>query len=106
MIELFLGEVQRIGQPDYIPNKTDVLMARTKTTCISKTKFESGQLSIHMFDVGGQRSERKKWNQMVKSLVLFQSIDFLKAKLPKVPLKHYFPEYTAGNDVNKAPNYI
>ena len=44
-----------------MPNETDVLHARTKTTGISETKFRSGQLSIHMFDVGGQRSERKKW---------------------------------------------
>ena len=56
----FFDEVQRIGSSDYIPNETDVLRARTKTTGISETKFRSGQLSIHMFDVGGQRSERKK----------------------------------------------
>ena len=31
---------------DYIPNEVDVLMARTKTTGISETKFKSGQLSI------------------------------------------------------------
>ncbi|KAH9809860.1 heterotrimeric G-protein alpha subunit (G-alpha, GPA3) [Melampsora americana] len=149
----FFDEVQRIGQADYIPNETDVLMARTKTTGISETKFKSGQLSIHMFDVGGQRSERKKWihcfeavtsiifcvalseydqvlleesgqNRMAESLVLFESvinsrwflrtsiilflnkIDLFKAKLPKVPLERYFPEYTGGNDVNKAAKYI
>lgn len=56
----FFDEVARIGAPDYVPNETDVLRARTKTTGISETKFRSGQLSIHMFDVGGQRSERKK----------------------------------------------
>ena len=56
----FFDEVARIGAPDYVPNETDVLRARTKTTGISETKFRTGQLSIHMFDVGGQRSERKK----------------------------------------------
>ncbi|KAH9468651.1 hypothetical protein MJO29_005122 [Puccinia striiformis f. sp. tritici] len=149
----FFDQVHRIGQMDYIPNEVDVLMARTKTTGISETKFKSGQLSIHMFDVGGQRSERKKWihcfeavtsiifcvalseydqvlleesgqNRMAESLVLFESvinsrwflrtsiilflnkIDIFKAKLPKVPLERYFPEYTGGNDVNKAAKYI
>ena len=57
----FFGEISRIGAQDYVPDETDVLHARTKTTGISETKFRSGQLSIHMFDVGGQRSERKKW---------------------------------------------
>jgi guanine nucleotide-binding protein G(i) subunit alpha len=39
----------------------DVLRARAKTTAITETRFPMGQLSIHMVDVGGQRSERKKW---------------------------------------------
>jgi guanine nucleotide-binding protein subunit alpha len=39
----------------------DVLRARAKTTAITETRFPLGQLSIHMVDVGGQRSERKKW---------------------------------------------
>jgi guanine nucleotide-binding protein G(i) subunit alpha len=58
----FFDEIARIGKPDYVPNELDVLKARTKTTGISETKFKSGQLSMHMFDVGGQRSERKKWS--------------------------------------------
>lgn len=57
----FFANIRRIAAPDYIPNEADVLRARTKTTGISETRFNMGQLSIHMFDVGGQRSERKKW---------------------------------------------
>ncbi|ORY75620.1 guanine nucleotide-binding protein alpha-3 subunit [Leucosporidium creatinivorum] len=149
----FFDEIKRIGTQGYVPNEADVLHARTKTTGISETKFKSGQLSIHMFDVGGQRSERKKWihcfeavtsiifcvalseydqvlleengqNRMNESLVLFESvinsrwflrtsiilflnkIDLFKAKLPKVPLEKYFPEYTGGADVNKGAKYI
>jgi len=63
----FFDEVQRIGAADYVPNESDVLRARTKTTGISETKFKSGQLSIHMFDVGGQRSERKKVDTLFRS---------------------------------------
>ncbi|GAA5904351.1 hypothetical protein JCM6882_003203 [Rhodosporidiobolus microsporus] len=149
----FFDEIKRIGAGGYVPSEADVLHARTKTTGISETKFKSGQLSIHMFDVGGQRSERKKWihcfeavtsiifcvalseydqvlleekgqNRMNESLVLFESvinsrwflrtsiilflnkIDLFKAKLPKVPLERYFPEYTGGPDVNKGAKYI
>ena len=57
----FFSELRRISAPDYCPTEADVLRARTKTTGISETRFNMGQLSIHMFDVGGQRSERKKW---------------------------------------------
>jgi len=57
----FFDEVKRISADDYIPTEADVLRARTKTTGIYETRFTMGQLSIHMFDVGGQRSERKKW---------------------------------------------
>lgn len=42
----FFSEVRRIGSPDYIPNEADVLRARTKTTGISETRFNMGQLSI------------------------------------------------------------
>ena len=99
----FFEEAQRIAAEDYIPIEADVLRARTKTTGIYETRFSMGQLSIHMFDVGGQRSERKKWihcfenvtsiifcvalseydqvlleennqNRMMESLVLFDSV--------------------------------
>ncbi|RIB12028.1 guanine nucleotide binding protein, alpha subunit [Gigaspora rosea] len=149
----FFDEVRRIGTQGYIPNVDDVLRARTKTTGISETRFNAGQLSIHMFDVGGQRSERKKWihcfeavtsiifcvalseydqvlleegsqNRMQESLILFESvinsrwflrtsiilflnkIDLFKLKVPRVPLKDYFPEYLGGSDVKKAAKYI
>lgn len=57
----FFANLRKLAAPDYIPDEADVLRARTKTTGISETRFNMGQLSIHMFDVGGQRSERKKW---------------------------------------------
>ncbi|AEO70909.1 dfc36a28-0d70-456a-8dfa-0310fbd4c003 [Thermothielavioides terrestris] len=59
--EYFFQEADRIVSPNYLPVEMDVLRARTKTTGIYETRFKMGQLSIHMFDVGGQRSERKKW---------------------------------------------
>nr|AAD45319.1 heterotrimeric G protein alpha subunit [Suillus bovinus] len=64
----FFTEVLRIGTPDYIPTENDVLRARAKTTGITETRFNMGQLSIHMFDVGGQRSERKKWIHCFESV--------------------------------------
>jgi guanine nucleotide-binding protein G(i) subunit alpha len=149
----FFEEAKRITAPDYIPDVSDVLRARTKTTGIYETRFTMGQLSIHMFDVGGQRSERKKWihcfenvtsiifcvalseydqvlleesnqNRMMESLVLFDSVvnsrwfmrtsiilflnkvDLFRLKLPRSPLSNYFPDYSGGNDVNRAAKYL
>ena len=38
-----------------------MLRSRVKTTGITETTFIIGDLTYRMFDVGGQRSERKKW---------------------------------------------
>ncbi|PNS16988.1 hypothetical protein CAC42_4952 [Sphaceloma murrayae] len=149
----FFDEVKRICSDEYIPTEADVLRARTKTTGIYETRFQMGQLSIHMFDVGGQRSERKKWihcfenvtsiifcvalseydqvlleasdqNRMMESLVLFDSVvnsrwfmrtsiilflnkvDLFRQKLGKSPLSKYFPDYSGGDDVNRAAKYL
>ena len=53
--------MDRIGNPDYVPSDQDVLRSRVKSTGITETHFRLGELTYQMFDVGGQRSERKKW---------------------------------------------
>ncbi|KAF5321516.1 hypothetical protein D9619_002287 [Psilocybe cf. subviscida] len=68
--------------------------------------------------------EEKTQNRMSESLLLFESVinsrwflrtsiilfmtktDVFKAKLNKVPLERYFPEYIGGNDINKAAKFI
>lgn len=143
----------RIVSPDYRPTEDDVYRARTTSNAISETRFTMGQLSINMFDVGQQRSERKKWihcfenvtslifvvdlddydqvlleessqNRMMESLLLFDSVvnsrwfqrtsiilllnhvGKFKQKLARSPLENYFPDYSGGNDVNKAAKYL
>lgn len=46
---------------EYLPTDQDILRTRLRTTGISETIFDLGNLTYRMFDVGGQRSERKKW---------------------------------------------
>ncbi|KAJ3585839.1 hypothetical protein NHX12_012247 [Muraenolepis orangiensis] len=41
--------------------ESDVLRSRVKTTGIIEEQFACKELHFRMFDVGGQRSERKKW---------------------------------------------
>lgn len=57
----YLNALDRISQPSYTPTQQDVLRTRVKTTGIVETHFVFKELHFKMFDVGGQRSERKKW---------------------------------------------
>ncbi|ORX98462.1 guanine nucleotide binding protein, alpha subunit [Basidiobolus meristosporus CBS 931.73] len=57
----YFDSIDRISQPEYIPDDQDVLRSRVKTTGITETTFRIGELVYRMLDVGGQRSERKKW---------------------------------------------
>jgi guanine nucleotide-binding protein G(i) subunit alpha len=57
----YFDSIDRIAAHDYLPNDQDVLRSRVKTTGITETTFIIGDLTYRMFDVGGQRSERKKW---------------------------------------------
>uniref|UniRef100_H2ZFG0 Uncharacterized protein n=1 Tax=Ciona savignyi TaxID=51511 RepID=H2ZFG0_CIOSA len=57
----YLDELDRICETTYIPTEQDVLRTRVKTTGIIETTFEYKNLNFTLIDVGGQRSERKKW---------------------------------------------
>lgn len=57
----YLNALDRISKNGYIPTQQDVLRTRVKTTGIVETHFTFKSLHFKMFDVGGQRSERKKW---------------------------------------------
>ncbi|KAI7907112.1 putative Gpa2-guanine nucleotide-binding protein alpha-2 subunit [Cokeromyces recurvatus] len=60
-ISYFFEKMDKLWEPNYIPSDQDILRCRAKTTGIVETTFHLGPLTYRMFDVGGQRSERKKW---------------------------------------------
>lgn len=76
----YFDAAERIGAQDYVPTDQDILRSRVKTTGLTEERFQVGmvrmlaadsrlrdsqpshtQLQYVVFDVGGQRSERKKW---------------------------------------------
>ncbi len=57
----FLNSLDRIAAADYRPTQQDILLSRIKTTGIVEVKFKMKNVDFRVFDVGGQRSERKKW---------------------------------------------
>jgi guanine nucleotide-binding protein G(i) subunit alpha len=59
--QYYLDDLERISLPNYLPNEQDVLRSRVQTTGIVEQNFSHKDLHFRMFDVGGQRSERRKW---------------------------------------------
>ena len=57
----YFNAIDRMSSPNYLPTDQDILRSRVKTTGITETTFKVGELTYKLFDVGGQRSERKKW---------------------------------------------
>ncbi|KAL3112473.1 hypothetical protein niasHT_015958 [Heterodera trifolii] len=57
----FLDSLDRISNPSYRPSQQDILLTRIKTTGIVEIQFLIKGVPFRVFDVGGQRSERKKW---------------------------------------------
>eukprot|EP00116_Pleurobrachia_bachei_P005762 sb/3466024/ len=59
--QYYLDDLDRVFMPDFLPNEQDVLRSRVRTIGIVEQKFSHKELQFCMFDVGGQRSERRKW---------------------------------------------
>ncbi|XP_021355712.1 guanine nucleotide-binding protein G(i) subunit alpha-like isoform X2 [Mizuhopecten yessoensis] len=59
--EYYLDTLDRICMPGYVPTEQDVLRTRVTTTGIVETVFTFRYFHFRLIDVGGQRSERKKW---------------------------------------------
>ncbi|KAL1005500.1 hypothetical protein UPYG_G00059910 [Umbra pygmaea] len=57
----FFENMGRIISPEYVPTETDVLRVRLRTTGVIETQFKVNHLLFRMYDVGGQRTERRKW---------------------------------------------
>lgn len=57
----FFDNIVRFSEPNYTPTKQDVLRARVRSTGIEEAEFKFEELRFRLFDVGGQRSERRKW---------------------------------------------
>jgi len=57
----YLNAIERIGAEGWVPNEQDILRSRAKTAGIVETEFDVQDVHFRMVDVGGQRSERKKW---------------------------------------------
>ncbi|XP_016125993.1 guanine nucleotide-binding protein subunit alpha-13-like [Sinocyclocheilus grahami] len=67
-VKYFLDNVDKLGQLDYLPSQKDILLARKPTKGILEYDFEIKNVPFKMVDVGGQRSERKRWFECFDSV--------------------------------------
>ncbi|KAM8828323.1 guanine nucleotide-binding protein subunit alpha-14-like [Spinachia spinachia] len=72
----YLDDMDRISAQLYIPTVQDILRVRVPTTGIIEYPFNLSKVIFRMVDVGGQRSERKKWLHCFENVT---SIIFLAA---------------------------
>jgi len=60
-VPYFFDRIDVIADSSYVPSYNDILMCRARTTGIVQTDFIVHGQGFKLVDVGGQRSERKKW---------------------------------------------
>uniref|UniRef100_A0A452XG59 Guanine nucleotide-binding protein alpha subunit n=1 Tax=Aegilops tauschii subsp. strangulata TaxID=200361 RepID=A0A452XG59_AEGTS len=71
----FMDNLDRLAEADYVPTKEDVLHARVRTNGVVEIQFsplgesKRGGEVYRLYDVGGQRNERRKW------IHLFEGVD-------------------------------
>ncbi|KAM5533369.1 hypothetical protein V8D89_012919 [Ganoderma adspersum] len=71
----YYADLDRFFKPSYVPTEEDVVHSHARTTGISETVFSLRDHDIIMVDVGGQKSERRKWIHCFENVacVLFVS---------------------------------
>ncbi|KAF8565071.1 hypothetical protein P879_05794, partial [Paragonimus westermani] len=88
----YLDNFDRIVAPDYLPTLQDILRVRVPTTGIVEYPFNLNSTLFRIVDVGGQRSERRKWIHCFENVT---SIIFL------VALSEYDQVLVENNNENR-----
>jgi len=57
----FLDKIDEVANETYVPDEDDIRRSRVRTTGILEMKFEVDGKNLTVIDVGGQRTERRKW---------------------------------------------
>jgi len=74
----YFDNIDRIISDDYIPSEEDIIRSRKKTSGVQENRIVlSEQEVITVIDVGGQRSERRKWAMCfndITCLIFFVSL--------------------------------
>jgi len=94
----FLDKIDAICKKEYEPSFEDFIRIRTRSTGFAMEKITAnidqfGEYRFEFTDVGGQRSERKKWMKIV--------VDQIQAVLYVVAISEYDMKCFEDNDTNR-----
>jgi len=108
----FFDDLQRITDRGYVPNDTDLIMVRYRTTGMQEKNFEIKNHKFKICDVGGQRNERRKWMHFfsnvtsvifVVSLSCYDELTFEEEKNAMVDSIEVFAEQVNGEHFRDTP---
>mmetsp|Transcript_26125 Transcript_26125/g.29069 ORF Transcript_26125/g.29069 Transcript_26125/m.29069 type:complete len:349 (+) Transcript_26125:97-1143(+) len=93
--EYYLQNLERIAKDDFVPTDEDILRAKLKTTGVWEMKFDAFGKHFLLVDVGGQRSERRKWVHCfdnIDAIIYLAAIDEFDMRLQENNLTHRMDE--------------
>ncbi|KAJ6231293.1 g protein alpha i subunit [Anaeramoeba flamelloides] len=88
----FFDTIDAITNKDYKPTNQDILFCRIPTTGVNQMSFDQNNTLWKIIDVGGQRSERRKWIHQ------FENVDLL---IYIVALSEYDQKLFENLDINR-----
>jgi len=91
-VGFFLPKIDAISQQNYIVSHEDVVHSRVRTNGIVKQNFKIDEVHFELFDVGGQRNERRKW---------IHCFDDVTAVIFVAALSEYDQSLYENSDVNR-----
>lgn len=60
-VKYYFDKIDQIKNPGFLPDKDDILYSRVRTSGIVTESYDIEGTIFEIYDVGGQRNERKKW---------------------------------------------
>ncbi|KAF8382914.1 gpa-1 [Pristionchus pacificus] len=90
--DYFMDNLERIYLGGYVPSTQDIIRTRVSTMGVIEVKFRMKNKNWRVFDVGGQRSQRKKW---------IHCFDDVKAVIYVVALSEYDQKLKEDETTNR-----
>lgn len=91
----FIDKIQEVTTPGYLPTDEDILRCRLPTSGVHEIEFLYNDSMFKMIDVGGQRSERRKWIHLfdnVTAVIFCASINEYNMRLDEDPSQNAMRE--------------